>query len=430
MSDNISFIKIGVDDTDSPEGMCTTYIMNKIIQSIEENGGELDGFPNLVRLNPSCPYKTRGNAALSATFKVETGDEKKYLDVAADIVLKLSEISHPKTNPAVLMFKGKDVPADIVEFSRNAVKKMLNIESALKFIKKYDINGLAINGPRGIVGAMAAIGYDFPSGYTYEIIAYREKSMWGKPRIVDRESVVKMDMQTRNCTFDNYDYFSNEIKIAPHTPCPVLVGIRSIDYECLEMALKSLKFGENIAGHRIYKTNQATDDHIIPAKSIDQIEPFTSVAIEATVQSLPITEKGGHTFLYIEKNGEKLRLAAYEPTKQFRNIIKQLRPGDKVKVYGSYKPMEGEPETLNLEKIEVLDIAQYGTFSNPVCPVCGHRMKSDGKEKGYQCPRCGHRMTGPKEFRLENRVISVGFYEVPSRARRHLSKPFNLTVKR
>ncbi|MGC8661750.1 MAG: TiaS agmantine-binding domain-containing protein [Nitrososphaeria archaeon] len=427
---NISFIKIGVDDTDSPEGMCTTYVMHKIIQSIEGNGGKLYGFPNLVRLNPSCPYKTRGNAALSATFMVEAGNERKYFDVAADIVFKLSEINHPKTNPAVLMLKGKDVPADIVEFSRNAVKKMLNIESALKFMKKYDINGLAINGPRGIVGAMAAMGYDFPSGYTYEIIAYRTKNMWGKPRIIDRESVVKMDLQTRNCTFDNYDYSNGEIKIAPHTPCPVLVGIRSIDHGCLEMALKSLKFDENIAGYRIYKTNQATDDHIIPTKSIEQIEPFTSITIEATVQSLPITEKGGHTFLYIEKNGKKLRLAAYEPTKGFRNIIKQLRPGDKVRVYGSYKPMEGEPETLNLEKIEVLEIAQYGKFSNPVCPVCGHRMKSEGKEKGYQCPKCGHRMTGPKEFKLENRVISIGFYEVPSRARRHLSKPFNLKVKR
>ncbi|MCL4343512.1 MAG: DUF1743 domain-containing protein [Nitrososphaerota archaeon] len=430
MQDSSSFIKIGVDDTDSPDGMCTTYVMHKIIQAVGEKGGKLYGFPNLVRLNPSCPYKTRGNAALSATFAVNAGDERKHFDVATDIVLKLSEISHPRTNPAVLMLKGRDVPVDIVEFSRSAVKRMLSVESAIRLMKKHDIAGMAINGPRGMVGAMAALGYDFPSGYTYEIIAYRSEGMWGKPRIVDRESVIKMDMQTRSCTFDNYDYTSSEIKIAPHTPCPVLVGIRAIDYQCLETALKSLKFEERVAGYRIYKTNQATDDHIIPVAGIEQIEPYTSVTIEATVKNLPKTETGGHTFLYIEKNGRELRLAAYEPTKQFRNIIMQLRPGDRVRVYGSYNPKDGEPETLNLEKIEVLEVAQYGRLSNPVCPVCGHRMKSEGKEKGYQCPKCRYRMTGPKEFKPEKRVITAGVYEVPSRARRHLSKPFNLAVKK
>ncbi|MEM0145484.1 MAG: tRNA(Ile)(2)-agmatinylcytidine synthase [Conexivisphaerales archaeon] len=404
--------------------------MHKIIQSIEENGGKLYGFPNLVRLNPSCPYKTRGNAALSAAFIVEAGNESKYLDIATDMVFKLSEISHPKTNPAVLMLKGELVPMDIVEFSRNAVKRILNIESALNFMKKYDINGVAINGSRGLVGAMAALGYDFPSGYTYEIIAYRSENMWGKPRVIDRESVIKMDAQTQNCTFDNYDYYNDEIKIAPHTPCPVLVGIRSIDYKCLKIALKSLKFDESIVGYRIYKTNQATDDHIIPITYIEQIEPYTSITIEVKVKSLPSTEKGGHTFLYAEKNGKELRLAAYEPTKQFRNIIMQLRPGDKIRVYGSYNPKEGEPKTLNLEKIEILEIAQYGKFFNPVCPACGHRMKSEGKEKGYQCPKCKYRMTGSKELKFENRVISIGMYEVPSRARRHLSKPFYLTVKK
>ncbi len=429
MQDNLSYIKIGVDDTDSPEGMCTTYVMHKIIQSIEERGGKLLGFPNLVRLNPSCPYKTRGNAALSAKFIVEKGNEEKYFDIAVDVVLNLSEITHPKTNPAVLMFKGNNIPNEIIEFSRNAVKRLLNVETALTLLKKYGINGAAINGPRGIVGALSALGYDFPSGYTYEIIAYRESSMWGKPRLIDRESVIKMDALTKNCTFDNYDYLNDEIKIAPHTPCPVLVGIRSIDFACLETALKSLKFGEKVSGYRVYKTNQATDDHIISITNIEQIEPYTSIALEATVQSLPETEKGGHTFLYIEKGGERIRIAAYEPTKQFRNLIMKLRPGDRVRIYGSYKPKDGEPKTVNLEKIEVLYIAQYGRLLNPICPMCGHRMKSEGKAKGYQCPKCKYRMTGSKIFEFESRDISVGAFEVPSRARRHLSKPFYLTVK-
>ncbi|MGC8558263.1 MAG: TiaS agmantine-binding domain-containing protein [Nitrososphaeria archaeon] len=431
MQNDLAFIKIGIDDTDSPEGMCTTYVMHKIIQSILKDGGELYGFPNLIRLNPSCPYKTRGNAALSATFRIKVGNEQKFFDVALDRVFELSQINHPKTNPALLMLSGNEVPLDIIEFSRNAVKRLLDIESAFMLIKKYNLKGMALNGPRGLIGAMAALGYDFPSGYTYEIIAYRNRDMWGKPRIIDKESVIKMDNLTKNCTFDNFDYDGEEIKIAPHTPCPVLVGIRSTDHQCLENALRLLKINEPVSEYRIFKTNQATDDHIIPVNNIQQIEPFTSITLEGMVNGLPITEKGGHTFIYIEKGGERLRLAAYEPTKQFRKIILSLRPGDRVRIYGTFKPKDGEPKTINLEKIQVLEIAQYGKFSNPICPKCGHRMKSEGKEKGYQCPKCRYRMTDlNKEFIVERRDISTGVFDVPSRARRHLSKPFSLEVRK
>ncbi|MEM0501968.1 MAG: DNA-binding protein, partial [Thermoplasmata archaeon] len=50
---------IGVDDTDSSEGMCTTYLAPQILLKLNL---DLIGFPRLVRLNPNIPWKTRGNA--------------------------------------------------------------------------------------------------------------------------------------------------------------------------------------------------------------------------------------------------------------------------------------------------------------------------------------------------------------------------------
>ena len=55
---------IGIDDTDSRTGACTTHLMVHFILRAMELGWDVIGYPRLVRLNPNIPYKTRGNGAL------------------------------------------------------------------------------------------------------------------------------------------------------------------------------------------------------------------------------------------------------------------------------------------------------------------------------------------------------------------------------
>src|SRR5437899_625536 len=54
---------IGVDDTDSLRGMCTTFLAAELVRDLTRDF-ELIGYPRLVRLNPNIPWKTRGNAAV------------------------------------------------------------------------------------------------------------------------------------------------------------------------------------------------------------------------------------------------------------------------------------------------------------------------------------------------------------------------------
>jgi tRNA(Ile2)-agmatinylcytidine synthase len=123
---------------------------------------------------------------------------------------------------------------------------------------------------------------------------------------------------------------------------------------------------------------------------------------------------GGHVIFEIGDGTEALECAAFEPTKGFRNIIRQLHMGDEIKVYGSVKD-----NTLNIEKIEIISLNLH-ELRNPLC--CGKRMKSSGRGQGYRCEKCGAKA---KEQIVEavERNISTGFYEVPPSARRHLSKP-------
>src|SRR2546428_5254363 len=54
---------IGVDDTDSLRGMCTTFLATEIVRDLT---GDFDliGYPRLVRLHPNIPWKTRGDGAV------------------------------------------------------------------------------------------------------------------------------------------------------------------------------------------------------------------------------------------------------------------------------------------------------------------------------------------------------------------------------
>ena len=68
-------LHIGIDDTDSLGGGCTTWLITEIISELSEL--DLVDFPRLVRLNPNVPWKTRGNGALSLSLVKELVLRKK-----------------------------------------------------------------------------------------------------------------------------------------------------------------------------------------------------------------------------------------------------------------------------------------------------------------------------------------------------------------
>lgn len=112
----------------------------------------------------------------------------------------------------------------------------------------------------------------------------------------------------------------------------------------------------------------------------------------------------------------------YEPTGRLRDIIMQLIPGDRVTVYGGTPGRHGL--TINLEKLEVLNLASWTLARNPQCPRCGKRLKSAGREKGFKCSRCSlvaRKLERPQIMRT--RKIMPGFYLPESKAHRHLTKP-------
>ena len=398
---------------------------------------DIIGYPRLVRLNPNIPWKTRGNGAISILVGKGKGRKKligeikgkkiysyskndsmnfnlsNIRDIAEKIVSKHARLDDKDTNPG-LVFSEKQ---PFVRFYKNAIKDVLKVDDAINILNSNKAYYKGYKNGRGIIGATASIAWENQKDMTYELIAYREEDRWGSKRYVDDESTKKMDKQIKS-TFDNFDYKNNHNRLVPNSPCPVLFGIRGNHEKDLYKA-KSMIKSEKIDSWLIFQTNQGTDDHLVK-KKISDIKPYQSVIVEGIVSKAPGTIEGGHVIFTIKDETGKIDCAAYEPTKEFRNIIRELISGDKVEVYGGVRE---KPLTINLEKIDVLLLKkEKEKIENPICPNCGKHMKSKGAGQGFKCKKCKTIENHPI-LKEKKRFIKIGFYEVPVCARRHISKP-------
>ena len=412
----INYLYIGIDDTDSPDGMCTTYLACDIIHKLKENNIDIVDYPRLIRLNPFARFKTRGNGGVS--FKI-INNEKADLakEIVLDEVSKLSMFDCDNTNPGVIFYDG-EITKEMEDYAFKAIYSFITIEEAEKFGKSVGCEIHKFKKGRGIIGSIAAISLPL-NDYTYELLAYRVPENYGTKRQIDYDSVIRMDNETFPDTFENVDYSEGYIAIEPKTPCPVLYGIRSNNVESLNKARDIVEVSEPIEDYCIFLTNQHTDMHIQNVDNISQMEQFGCYEITVTVKDNPHVIDGGHMFFTVFDETGEIECGAYEPTKDFRKIVSHLRAGDVIKLYGGI----GEQNTFNIEKFQVIELNDV-EYRNPVCE-CGKRMTSAGKGKGFKCKKCGNRIKSSQKvkFKIKRSLNNGEFYETPVSARRHLSKP-------
>ena len=428
---------ISLDDTDSVKGMCTTFLLTEVIREFPEM--DVIGYPRLVRLNPNIPWKTRGNAALSVRLgkgygrKVkigeiegkgiyayergrDAGDIEEIFEKVKALVEKWAVFDDVKTNPGLVVSKRK-IPEG---YYWKAVRGVVELDDAISELDKVGAPYHGFKNRRGLIGATGALSWR-PRKRTYELIAYRYPERWGTEREIDEESVKEMDRRFPE-TFDNYDYRNRYIAIKPNTPCPILYGIRAVVPYRLEEAHRTVK-GEKEERWMIFQSNQGTDDHLV-RKRISEINGYESVIIRGKVVGEPRTIEGGHVIFSIDDGTGVIDCAAYEPTKEFRDVVRELIKGDFIEVYGG---VHDRPFTLNIEKMRVINLEKkIVKVHNPRCPKCGKRMKSTGRDGYYRCKRCGIKIKGGEEFEEMERKIEKGWYEVPVCARRHLAMPLKI----
>ena len=397
---------IGIDDTDSPRGMCTTYLAAVLVRRLLARGFGLTE-ARLIRLNPNVPYKTRGNAAIS--LEVE-GDPGIAFEEACRCVEDLADLPAEGTEPGVAVSETKPPAA----FYHKALRSFCEPDEAVAILDSAGARYRGWKGGRGLIGATAAMASNLPD-FTWELLVYRRPGLWGSGRRIDRSSFFLADAATGPRTWDTVDRENDIVVCSPHTPDPVLFGIRGQSPLAIALARTFIRT-EPPGLEQIFLTNQGTDGHLEEGDTGD-LTPGHSYRLRGTIAGIAVTGKGGHVSITLESGGRDLRCMAYEPTKGFREVVRALLPGDEVEVCGSFKG-----GSLNLEKVNVLELVLDLARNPPRCPSCGKRMTSAGHLKGYKCRGCGTRVKDA-EVMVRDRRIERGWYEVPPSARRHLAKP-------
>ncbi|MFA9515785.1 DUF1743 domain-containing protein [Halopenitus sp. H-Gu1] len=456
---------VGVDDTDSRSlGMCTTYLATRLGERIQEAGATIER-RLLVRLNPAVKHKTRGNAALALHTDLSAD---RAFDLAREEIAARSIGEDPRTSPGVVVADvdpddagsvdatGEDrgIPSDVVRFAKGALRRRHELSVTHSLLESHDLRhaGFAAEGcdteGRGRIGALAAVGaFAAFEEWTHEHIAYREFDRCGTPREVDRDSVFEAADSAYSTVWDTVDRGADEAVCVPNAPGPILYGIRGDDPDACRAVAERID-SEPVDRSATFLTNQGTDAHIEPGE-IGSLRDGAGYQVDCVVLTEPETRRGGHVFVelaspdllaqpdsldpeFVDPDAydpdDRLLGAAFEPTKRFRDRVRDLRVGDRLTVCGevshrdgSDRSSEAPTRTIKLEKFAVRDLVRTERV-NPTCPSCGRSMASAGRDQGYRCRDCGTHAP-ERDRRPIDRDLEIGWYEVPPCARRHVAKP-------
>lgn len=340
---------VGVDDTDSSRGYCTTYLTYRIAVDLFPLVDVLP-YPRLVRLNPNIPFKTRGNAAVC--LLIETDDPDEAFARVCEHVRRFSDLDGG-ANSGVVMLESSEPPYALTALYRQALSGVVNPARARRIVRDLGAKSMELGNGMGVVGASSALGFDERMDHTFELISYREEANWGTKRLVDPSSVRAMDSDTFPRTYNNYDYQKKKVLVSPHGPDPVLAGVRGESPEAVLSAYRLLNFGESPAGHILYVTNQHTDAHL---QGPVEWKAFSSGWMDCVVDEVSVGQ-GGHVYVEVLAGKTRRRLAAYEPTGDLRRVVRLLQQGDRIRAFGGVrKPSSLHPDVMNLEKLEVVSL--------------------------------------------------------------------------
>lgn len=428
---------VGVDDTDSPRGGCTTFVLTELLSLARDHGLDLIGEPRLVRLNPNIPWKTRGNAALSARFGRGEGRSRivgevagrrlrayprgrspsrevaeTFLESAWRTVRASAQEGETGTDPA-LVATFRPLPARLY---CDAVQEVVPVEQVRQELTSAGAWFRTHGSDQGLVGAAASIAWPGRRG-TWELISYRAPARYGRPRRVDARSV-RAAQAADPRLFLCFDERTRRLLVAPHTPCPILFGLRGTT-RTAPLRARSRVRSEPVERWVLFRTNQGTGDHLTRRES-DQWPEYRSGWIRGELREEVRAQAGGHVrFSIVPARGPPVGCVVFEPTKVLPGVAQDLRTGDRVRVWGS----RGKMPEVRVEGIEVLRWApSQGRTVPPRCDACHRATRSLGRLRGYQCPGCHRRWPPEASLRPDREPPRpLGTYHPTPSARRHLA---------
>ena len=392
---------LGIDDTDSLNGGCTTEVFHRLIEALPSE--TTTGEACLVRLWPFAQRRTRGNAALAIELHHPYEDELlEHLDAwwNAHILPLKGEVAsstmssreqHP-ASPGMVWFREK--PS--VNHYWAAVRGHVEFDELPAADRSW--------GHHGRIGATAAAAWDGTAS-TWEAIAWRQPLAQGMRRI-DEHTLARLD--TWPSLVFSRDPRKGTQLIAPRGHSPVLFGLRSRTSEDAHKGCEMLVNSsgtEAISGWRVFRTNQASGDHLTASHSL-------------TVRSSEVHSERKHVRL----ETDQMPVVMFAEGGPVNALGRWVVQGDRIEVRGLLHP-DG---SLHAEQARVLHAVSRKKI-RPRCPECNVRMKSMGANQGIRCPSCKFRSEDGWED-VEPQCPFLEWVEPNIGDRRHLSRPLSWSL--
>jgi tRNA(Ile2)-agmatinylcytidine synthase len=340
---------VGLDDTDSSRGLCTTYLAYRIARDLYP-GVVVLPYPKLVRLNPNIPFKTRGNAAVC--LRVETSDPQKAFGLLVSKMEELSDVKGGANSGLVLAREGESM-SDLRSLYHDALSKVVNPSRVRRFLEDKGVRFATLGNGMGLVGATASLGFSESDDHTFELIAYRRRGQWGTKREVEPSSVLEMERLTFPHTFNSYDHQKGKVLLSPHGPDPVFLGLRGDSPSTVVGAFKTIRFQEDLEGHMVYVSNQHTDAHLDRLLDWKVYSSGWAEGVTGRVE----TGEGGHVYVSLLDGPLERECAFYEPTGDLHRVARRLQKGDRIRVWGGVRRgTSAHEKILNVEKLQILEL--------------------------------------------------------------------------
>jgi len=378
-----SMVWLGLDDTDSLEGGCTTEMFCKLLKRMKVPYRDA----RLVRLWPFAEKRTRGNASVGVELLCSFDEAFGLID---EQWAWLQQRCQANSEPVLILSESQPLE----ENYWSAVRRHLP-EQELILDGKYKNWGDG----SGLIGAVAAISWSGKDDHTWEQTVYRLPSNIGTKRMIP--SKLHLLDEKFPGTFLNRDPRLNKGLIAPRSPCPVLLAIRAETEEQAKSAwvwLSKQEGIEQINGTMLWRTNQACDDHIISS-------------VKARVLSNPIIKEKGHCILDTSAG----KVIAFAEGGAVNKLLQKCIEGDEIEFIGLL-----HKEIYYLERLRLHKPALRKAM-RPTCE-CGTRMKSKGRGQFLKCPKCAN--TTEQRW-LGQSIEPVDWVEPPADRRRHLAAPLS-----
>ena len=253
-------------------------------------------------------------------------------------------------------------------------------------------------GGNGRIGATCAAAWPAEK-YTWECIAWKgetSRAICG-PTLEQISAFDGLFLTTHSKT--------GKQLISPKGKSPVLFGIRSLNETSCVQACHILLEAERTSKHegwRLFRTNQATNDHIVDT-------------IRLEVERIEVT-KNGHVIIQCLNN---LTAKVFYESGTMNRHAKHLVAKDIFSVRG----LIDSNKIIHVENLrfERLVPRRDGRL---MCATCSRRMKSMGAGQRLRCPQC--KSTAERGYQLVDSDLPVNTWlEPPDDQRRHLTTPLN-----